>query len=119
MGDHNYNSESVSVQQDIFCSDCGKNITEKDIDYHNKYYHKVVICELCGVQNHGYLSYYAHKKKCSWKVCDSCNQQVKKQNFSRHEKKCKQPASLVDLTCESCNYKTKYRANLLRFVIFF
>ena len=30
MGDHNYNSESVSVQQDIFCSDCGKNITEKD-----------------------------------------------------------------------------------------
>ena len=62
MGDHNYNSESVSVQQDIFCSDCGKNITEKDIDYHNKYYHKVVICELCGVQNQGYLSYYAHKK---------------------------------------------------------
>ena len=49
MGDHSYKSESVP--KTIFCSDCGKNVAEKETGYHNKYYHKVVICELCGFQN--------------------------------------------------------------------
>ena len=55
MGDHSYKSESVP--KTIFCSDCGKNVAEKETGYHNKYYHKVVICELCGFQNQGYLNY--------------------------------------------------------------
>ena len=65
MGDHSYISESVP--KTIFCSDCGKNVAEKETGYHNKYYHKVVICELCGFQNQGYLNYYSHKRKCTWK----------------------------------------------------
>ena len=54
------------------CDECGSSIRggKKEVESHQKKFHKEIICEECGVQVKGWQAYHEHKRNCQKRHCD-------------------------------------------------
>ena len=96
------------------CDECGSSIRggKKEVESHQKKFHKEIICEECGVQVKGWQAYHEHKRNCQKRHCDNCQKDISRKHFSAHVKKCN--GAIGEFSCDQCDYKTDHNVDLKR-----